>query len=400
MKVFKFSKYYLHLCSILFDYILIHYGELGLKGLNRPSFERKLVENIVKALDGLDYGKIRKIHGRILLELSDKSDAEKIEDSLKKVFGISWFAFCFATEPNLESIKRLINEKFRIKIGTKVKVSTKRADKTLPFTSMDANRELGTYLIEKFKAKISLKQPQKEIFVELAGGKAYIFDKKVKGLYGLPVGVSGRVLHLLSGGIDSPVAAWLLMKRGCEVDFLHFHAFQKFDEKRCEKILKLGKILAQYAPNPRAFFVPFYPFEAEAVEAPPKYRLILFRRFMVKVAEEIANKNGIKALGSGENLAQVSSQTLENLAVISRATSLPILRPLLTYEKNETVNLAKQIGTFEVSITPYKDCCSLFLTKHPATKAKLEVVESLERRMNLKETVKECLEKAEIANIK
>jgi thiamine biosynthesis protein ThiI len=384
----------------LFDCVLIHYGELGLKGLNRPYFERKLIENIRKALDGSEYEDVKKIQGRIILKLSEKSSIEKIEEALKKVFGVSWFSFAFTTEANLNAIKQLINSNFKVESGTKVKVSAKRADKTLPFTSMDVNRELGAYLVKNFKAKIDLKEPQKEFFVEFVDGKAYVFDKKFKGLYGLPVGVSGKVLHLLSGGIDSPVAAWLLMKRGCQIDFLHFHAYQKFEERRCGKILQLIKVLAQYGGVSKAFFVPFYPFEAEAVEAPVKYRLILFRRFMARVAEEIANKHGIKALGSGENLAQVSSQTLENMAVISRATALPILRPLLTYEKNETVNLAKQIGTFDISITPYKDCCSLFLTKHPATKAKLEVVESIEKRMNLNEAIKEAIEKVETVEIK
>jgi thiamine biosynthesis protein ThiI len=383
----------------VFDCVLIHYGELGLKGLNRPLFERKLIENMGRALDGAEYGKIRKLQGRIILELNEKSDINKIEEALKRLFGVAWFAFCFITEAKLENIKELFGKKLKIEAGTKVRVSAKRADKTLPFTSMNANRELGAYLIKKSKVEISLKEPQKEIFVELVQGKAYVFDKKFKGLYGLPVGVSGKVLHLLSGGIDSPVAAWLLMKRGCEVDFLHFHAFQKFDERKCAKILKLAKILNQYCFRSRIFFVPFYPFEAEAVETPVKYRLILFRRFMVRVAEEIANKHGIKALGSGENLAQVSSQTLENIAAISRAASLPILRPLLTYEKNETVNLAKQIGTFEVSTQPYKDCCSLFMAKHPATKARLEIVESIERRLNLSEAIRESLEKVEIVNV-
>ncbi len=383
----------------MFDCILIHYGELALKGLNRPTFEKKLVENIRKALEEVEFKKIRKIHGRIILELSEKADLTKLEHSLMKVFGIAWFAFCFTTDPTLENIKKLTAEKFKLKAGTQVKVSAKRADKTLPFTSMDVNRQLGAYLVEKFNVHVSLKNPEKEIFVELADGKAYIFDRKIKGLYGLPVGISGKVLHLLSGGIDSPVAAWLLMKRGCEIDFLHFHAFQKFNKEKNAKILKLAKILAQYCFKSRIFFVPFYPFEAEAVEAPPKYRLILFRRFMVRVAEEIANQHGIKALGSGENLAQVSSQTLENMAVISNATSLPIFRPLLTYEKNEIVELAKKIGTFEISITPYKDCCSLFLTKHPTTKAIPEKVEAFEKRMNLKEAIKETLEKTEIINI-
>ncbi|MEM3443088.1 MAG: tRNA uracil 4-sulfurtransferase ThiI [Candidatus Bathyarchaeia archaeon] len=383
----------------MFDCVLIHYGELGLKGLNRPFFERKLVENLGKALDGLEYEKIRKIYGRIILELNEKSDMHKIEEALKNVFGIAWFAFTLTTEADLQKIKSLIIDNFKFEAKMKVKVSANRADKSLPFTSLDVNREIGTFLVENFGAQISLKEPQKEIFIELVDGTAYVFDRKIKGLYGLPVGVSGRVLHLLSGGIDSPVAAWLLMKRGCEVSFLHFHAFQKFDEAKNSKILELVKVLNKYCFKSRIFFVPFYPFEAEAVEAPAKYRLILFRRFMVKVAEELAKKYGIEVLGTGENLAQVSSQTLENMAVISRATSLPILRPLLTYDKNETVNLAKQIGTFEISIKPYKDCCSIFLTKHPATKATLEIVESFEKRMNLNDAIKESLEKTEIVDL-
>jgi thiamine biosynthesis protein ThiI len=384
----------------VFDCVLIHYGELGLKGLNRPFFEKKLVENLRKAIEGLEFQKIRRIQGRIILELNEKTNLAELEKSLMKVFGIAWFAFCYETNPTLEGIKNLAAEKFNFKKGIKVKVSAKRADKNLPFTSMDVNRELGAYLKEKFRVDISLKNPEKEIFVELANGKAYIFDRKIKGLYGLPVGVSGKVLHLLSGGIDSPVAAWLLMKRGCEVDFLHFHAFEKFDEKKNSKILNLAKILSQYCFKTRIFFVPFYPFQAEAVEAPPKYRLILFRRFMVRVAEEIANQHGIKALGTGENLAQVSSQTLENMAVISKATSLPILRPLLTYEKSEIIELAKRIGTFQISITPYKDCCTLFLAKHPVTKANPKLVETFEERMNLKLAIDESLEKTEIIEIK
>ena len=383
----------------MFDCVVIHYGELGLKGLNRPLFEKKLIENIGRAFDGLEYERIRKIQGRIILELTEQSNVRKIEESLKKVFGIAWFAFCFITEASLENIKELVGNKFQLEACSKVKVSAKRADKTLPFTSMDVNRELGTYLVKRFKVEISLEEPQKEIFVELAEGKAYIFDRKIKGLYGLPVGVSGKVLHLLSGGIDSPVAAWLLMKRGCEVDFLHFHAFQKLDKRKTAKILRLAKILTQYCFRSRVFFVPFYPFQIEAVEAPVRYRLILFRRFMVRVAEGIANKYGIKALGSGENLAQVSSQTLENIAVINKATSLLIFRPLLTYEKNETVKLAKQIGTFEISTLPYKDCCSLFIAKHPVTKAKLEMVESIEKRLNLNDAIRESLEEIEIINV-
>jgi len=384
----------------MFDCVLIHYGEIALKGLNRPFYERKLVENIKRALEGEEYAGVKHIHGRLILELSEKSDTSRIEERLKRVFGIAWFAFCYRTKADKESIMRCVEKNIPFNPGEKVRVSTNRADKTLPFTSIELNRELGAHLVNRFNVEVSLKAPEKEVFVEIADGEAYIHTQKVKGLCGLPVGVSGRVLHLLSGGIDSPVAAWLLMKRGCEVDYLHFHAFQRFDERWNAKILDIVKVLNRYSFSARIFFVSFHPFEIEAVKVPLRYRLILFRRYMVRVGEKIANKYGIAALSSGENLAQVSSQTLENLSVIERAVSTPILRPLLTYDKNETVNLAKQIGTFELSIRPYKDCCSLFIAKHPVTKARLEDVERIESGMNLNEAVEASVEKAEVVEVK
>ena len=380
--------------------MLLHYGEIALKGLNRPFYERKLVENIKRVLKGEEYAGVKHIHSRLILELNEKSDTSRIEERLKRVFGIACFAFCYRTKADKESIMRCVEKNIPFNPGEKVKVSTNRADKTLPFTSIDLNRELGAHLVNRFNVEVSLKAPEKEVFVEIADGEAYIYTQKVRGLCGLPVGVSGRVLHLLSGGIDSPVAAWLLMKRGCEVDYLHFHAFQRFDERWNAKILDIVKVLNRYSFSARIFFVPFYPFEIEAVKVPLRYRLILFRRYMVKVGEKIANKYGIAALSSGENLAQVSSQTLENLSVIERAVSTPILRPLLTYDKNETVNLAKQIGTFELSIRPYKDCCSLFIAKHPVTKARLEDVERIESGMNLNEAVETSVEKAEVIEVK
>jgi thiamine biosynthesis protein ThiI len=383
----------------MYNYVIIHYGEIGLKGLNRPLFEKRLVENIMKAVKGVEFRRIKRIRGRIILELNERTNLTDLERSLLRVFGIAWFAFCFVTDPTLEDIKSLVAERFDFKEGIKVKVSTKRADKSLPFTSIDVNRELGAYLKEKFKVDILLRNPEREIFVELANGKAYVFDRKIKGLYGLPVGVSGKVLHLLSGGIDSPVAAWLLMKRGCEVDFIHFHAFKKFDKEKNAKILELAKILSQYCFRTKVFFVPFHPFVKEAVKAPPAYRLILFRRFMMRVAEEVAKQHGIKALGTGESLAQVSSQTLDNIVTISQATSLPIFRPLLTYDKNEIVELARKIGTFQISIMPYRDCCTLLLTKHPATKSDPKLIGKFEEKMDLKSAIDESLRITEVVDI-
>ncbi|MCX8177825.1 MAG: tRNA 4-thiouridine(8) synthase ThiI [Candidatus Bathyarchaeota archaeon] len=383
----------------MFNVVLVHYGELALKGLNRPHFEARLMENMRKALKGQSYSRIRRLRGRFIIELNEQSDAAAIEEALKRVFGISWFAFCRQANADINSIKEAVEESVDLHPAEAIKVSANRADKSLPFTSMDLNRMLGAHLVSKYGVKVSMKQPQKEIFIELFNGKAYIFTRKVRGLYGLPVGVSGRVLHLLSGGIDSPVAAWLLMKRGCSVDFLHFHAFERYNAEDNAKILELAKILRQYCFRARIFFTPFYPFEAEALEAPRHYRLILFRRFMVRVAEQIAQQHGVIALGTGENLAQVSSQTLENLAVIESATSMPILRPLLTWEKHEIVNLARQIGTFQVSIKPYRDCCSLFIAKHPATRAKRGEIEAVEAKLHINEAVKESVEKTELVKV-
>lgn len=383
----------------MFDCVLIHYGEIGLKGLNRPQFEKKLIENIKKAIKGCSYKAIRKIHRIIIIELDKKSDVEKIKEALKCVFGIAWFALCFKTKANIEEIKRIILEKIKIESGIKIKITTNRADKSLPFTSNDVNKAIGHFLVKNFNVAVDLKSPKLEIFIELVDGKAYVFLEKIKGLYGLPVGTSGKVLHLLSGGIDSPVAAWLLMKRGCEVDFLHFHGFKSYDEKLNEKILSLVKILAKYCYSTKIFFVPFYPFQVEALKAPIKYGLILFRRFMVRVAEELAKKYGIKAFGSGESLAQVSSQTLENISAINAAASLPIFRPLLTFDKNEIIQLAKKIRTYAISILPYKDCCSSFISKHPILKADLEKVEEIEKNLDLKKAVSECVKNCKIVEI-
>ncbi|MGQ9691011.1 MAG: tRNA uracil 4-sulfurtransferase ThiI, partial [Thermoproteota archaeon] len=266
----------------------------------------------------------------------------------------------------------------------------KRADKNFPVTSLELSRMLGEILVKKIGIKVSLKNPSKKIYAEILNREAYVFTERFRGPGGLPVGSSGTVLSLLSGGIDSPVASYLIIKRGCKVLYLHFHPFQDNTEAENSKVLEIVRKLVPYSGETAVIFVPSYEFQMATVNIPAKYDLVLFRRFMLKVAEKVAEAEKAKGIVTGESLAQVASQTLENIMAISSGLKMPIFRPLIAYDKEEIVNLAKEIGTYELSIKPYKDCCSI-IARHPETKVRLEVVEELESRMNMESVVESTL---------
>ncbi len=362
---------------------VIHYSEIGLKGHNRPFFEKMLVENVRRLLSGIADFKVKRLQGRLVFSLNG-ADLQRVEESLMKVFGISWFAFASVAEPNVDSIGRAVVEEASriVKPGEPVKVEVKRADKRFPATSLELSKTLGRMLVEKLGVRISLENPSKKIYVEVLSREAYVFAEKKKGLGGLPVGSSGRVLSLLSGGIDSPIASYLMMKRGCEVSYVHFHPFRDNAEAENSKIIEIVRKLLPYSGETTVTFIPSYEFQIAAVKIPAKYDLVLFRRFMFRVAERIAEAEGARVLVTGESLAQVASQTLENIVAISSGLKIPVFRPLIAFDKEEIVNMAKKIGTYELSIKPYKDCCSI-IARHPATRAKLEVVEKLERKIDI-----------------
>jgi len=366
---------------------VIHYSEIGLKGHNRPFFEKMLVENVKRVLKGVAHVKVERLQGRLVFPLNG-ADLQRIEEILMKVFGISWFAFASVAEPSVDSIRRMVMEEASrvVKPGEPVKVEVKRADKRFPATSLELSKNLGRMLVEKLGVSVSLKNPSKRIFVEVLGREAYVFTEKKRGLGGLPVGSSGRVLSLLSGGIDSPVASYLMMKRGCEVSYLHFHPFRDNAEAENSKIMEIVRRLLPYSGETAVTFVPSYEFQIATVNIPAKYDLVLFRRFMLKVGERIAEAEGARALVTGESLAQVASQTLENMVAISSGLRIPVFRPLIAFDKEEIVNMAKKVGTYELSIKPYKDCCSI-IARHPETRAKLEVVERLERQIDVESVV-------------
>lgn len=377
---------------VAYDCIIVHYSEIALKGKNRPFFEKKLVENIREALRNEVIKGIRRAHGRIVIDLNSGSDVAEIRSLLAKVFGIAWFAPAYVTDQDVSSISKTVLEKVRdlIKEDTRIKVLVKRSEKSFPLTSVELGRDIGDQLVKRYNVRVSMKNPTLKVFIEIADGKSHLFFRRIRGLGGLPVGVTGKVLCLLSGGIDSAVAAWLMMKRGCHVGFLHLHPFRMNEEAINSKISELIKVLTQYSFKSKAYFVPATPFQFFTLNVPSRYDLLLFRRFMMRIAERIAKQEGFKAIVTGDNLGQVASQTLENLYAVEDSISLPIFRPLLTYDKQEIIDMAQKIGTYTISIRPYKDCCSM-IARHPATKAKIETIKKLEEAIDLQRLIETSL---------
>jgi thiamine biosynthesis protein ThiI len=280
-------------------------------------------------------------------------------------------------------------------------VRVRRVDKSFPLTSHELERIVGQQVVAATGAPVNLNAPDILLSFRVYQDCIYQVGPKVQGVGGLPVGVTGKVLALISGGIDSPVAAWLVMKRGCFVDFVHFHAFPSNDEAVAEKVPKLvERLVIPQGVTCRLFLVPYHTFQLALLtsKVPPKLELVLFRRFMVKVANRIAKDYGLQAIVTGDNLNQVASQTLENLSVLDNASDLPIFRPLLTYDKKEIIALARQIGTYELSIQPYKDCCSL-IARHPETRAKLREVLEAESVLPIEQLISRSLSEMSIITV-
>jgi tRNA uracil 4-sulfurtransferase len=368
---------------VFFILILVHYGELALKGKNRRLFESKLIENIKK----VGGKRFRRLEGRLVVIGGDIN-------YLKNVFGIHSFAPAYKVEKDLEAIKELVLEK----IGEKVKerptfgVFVKRADKSFPYKSLEVANTIGEEVIKKYSLKVRLREPELPIYIEIAN-EAFVYFQKISGLGGLPVGISGKVLTLLSGGIDSPVASYLMMKRGCQVDFIHFHAFPNNKAVFQTKVEELVQSLCKYGFESRVLLAPYHPFQLALLErgVSPGYEIVLFRRFMIKVAEKAAGNWGYKALVTGDSLGQVASQTIDNLKVLSEAISLPIFQPLISFDKQEIIDIAKKIGTYEVSIKPYKDCCSI-VAPNPKTKTRLEIINAMEKKLYIERVVNETVD--------
>ena len=280
------------------------------------------------------------------------------------------------------------------------RISATRSNKDFALTSQQINEQAGGAVIEKFNKKVKLKNPDITLFVQVVEKFAFLFTKKIKGQGGLPVGTSSKAISLLSGGIDSPVSSFLAMKRGVEIVFCHFHAMPYVSKESVDKVKQLAELLTKYQGKAKLYLVPFGDIQKEILlKTKPDYRVVLYRRFMFRISEEIAKEEKAKALVTGESIGQVASQTIENISVISEITDLPILRPLIAQDKEEIIKKAKEIGTYELSIMPHQDCCARFLPKHPATKADLMKVKAEEANLDVKKLIEQAIKNTEIAQI-
>ncbi|HAA81577.1 MAG: tRNA uracil 4-sulfurtransferase ThiI [Thermoanaerobacter sp.] len=362
------------------DILLIKYGELALKGDNRSFFENKLIKNIKHALSDFKEVKVEKTHGRIYVECD--GDIEEVIERLKKVFGIIGITKAKRTDLKLEDIYQAAIELMKEHTGKTFKVETKRPNKSFPYNSMEVSRRVGAAVLKNVKnLKVDVHNPDVLLNVEIRE-MAFVYAGVIEGIGGLPLGTNGKATVLLSGGIDSPVAAWMMMKRGVEVEAVYFHSPPYTSERAKDKVVDLCKVLSQYGQRIKLHVVHFTDLQLEIYEkCPPKFTTIIMRRMMMKIAEKIAQKNGSMALITGESLGQVASQTIESLYVTNASVSMPIFRPLIGMDKTEIIDLAQKISTFEISIRPYEDCCTIFVPKHPATKPKLEKVIEAEQKM-------------------
>ncbi|MBD3208633.1 MAG: tRNA 4-thiouridine(8) synthase ThiI [Candidatus Nealsonbacteria bacterium] len=384
------------------DYIICHYHEIALKGKNRKFFEQKLVKNIKMSLPKGSFEGVRRISGRILVKLSDEGKGlrEKMEAALKNVFGIVYFAFADTCDQDIESIQKEAAEILRGKNFKSFRVTTKRSKKDFPLTSQEVNEEVGAFIVDKTKKDVDLENFDINIFIEIVEDFSFLYLEEIKGPGGLPVGSSGRVGVLLSGGIDSPVAAYLAMKRGANVFFIHFHAHPYTDKAAIDKAKRLVSVLNRHHFSSKIYLVPFGDIQKKILlEVPADLRIIIYRRLMLRIAQEIARKEDALALVTGENIGQVASQTIENIRAIEGAVEIPILRPLITYDKQEIIKTAKEVGTFETSILPHEDCCVRFLPSHPETKATLKEVEEAEKGLKIGELVEEGTKEAIVSSI-
>ncbi len=377
--------------------VMIHYNEIGLKGKNQPLFLRRLEANLLKATAGTGIRRVEERSGRMVLPLFGEADWEAVRDRIRCVFGIANFALAERIEPDMAALKKAVGKALEGRVFRSFKVATRRAFKQFPLTSEDINRELGAFVKEQTQAAVDLEHPALTIRVEVLPRDLYFSFAREAGLGGLPVGVSGRVVSLLSGGIDSPVAACRLMKRGCQVTFVHFHSFPFLDATSRDKAVELVQVLTRFQYRSMLYLVPFGEIQRQVVvSAPAPLRVVLYRRLMGRIAEQIARREHAKALVTGESLGQVASQTLENLAVIEEAVGIPVLRPLIGSDKEEIVQQARTLGTYEISIIPDQDCCRLFVPRHPATSSSLEELREAESHLEVEKLIQMGLEQLEI----
>jgi tRNA uracil 4-sulfurtransferase len=371
------------------DSVLIRYHEIALKKGNRRYFIELLKRNLVCAVKDLGIKEIRNLPARILLTFKADYDTEVLIERIRSVFGVANFSMVERTPRDLDALRARILESLDGSRFSSFRIQTQRGDKTFALKSPEINRQLGAAVKDQSGARVDLTHAELTVTVEILPRDAFFGFNKIAGPGGLPVGASGRVVALISGGIDSPVGAYRMMQRGCRLIFVHFHSAPYLDQTSQQKVRQLVTELTRCQFQSRLYLIPFGEIQRQIVAAVARpLRVILYRRMMLRIAEQVARREKCQALITGESLAQVASQTLENIAVIEEAAQLPVLRPLVGMDKQEIIDQARRIGTYEISSIPDQDCCQLFVPKHPATKARLADVQEDESRLDVEELIR------------
>lgn len=377
--------------------IVVHYQEIALKGKNRPWFMGRLVRNLRSAVADLDVLAVRALMGRIELVLGPSASREEVGERIRRTFGVANFSYAGRTPLDLDALTAAVLRDLEGRTCSSFRVSARRADKRFPLTSPQVEREIGGRIKAARAWKVDLEQAELVIHVELLTDQAFYFFGKERGPGGLPTGTAGRVACLLSGGIDSPVAAHRMMKRGCSVTFVHFHSYPILSRASQEKARELVTLLTRWQQRSRLYVVAFGDIQQQVVLAvPAPMRVVVYRRLMLRIAERIARMRQAQALVTGDVVGQVASQTLENLAVVGSVATLPLFRPLIGMDKEEITAEAMKIGTYPISIIPDQDCCTLFTPRNPLTRARLPMIETAEAALPIEELVERAVREAAV----
>ncbi|SDJ65975.1 tRNA uracil 4-sulfurtransferase ThiI [Salimicrobium halophilum] len=384
-----------------FDHILIRFGEMALKGKNRKHFERQLLENVQYRLHGFKKAVVKKTRGRMYVLLNGE-DPHQVMKACQQVFGIYSLSFAIHTENDVEQLKEAVLSAIREEKGARTfKISAKRADKSFPVSSDELNPMLGGHILRNVDGiSVDVHQPDVELKVEIRHEGAYVTAGDYRGAGGLPIGSTGKSMIMLSGGIDSPIAGYLTMKRGVEIEAVHFHSPPYTSERAKQKVLDLAQELSVYGKRIKVHVVPFTEIQQKIYrELPDSYGMTIMRRMMMRIAESIAKEEGALAITTGESLGQVASQTMESMNTINEVTNYPVIRPLVTMDKLEIIDIAKKIGTYDISIRPYEDCCTIFVPKEPKTKPDRDKTIAIEQSADFTEDLEKALGAREVVHI-
>lgn len=385
-----------------YDHILVRYGELTLKGTNRKRFTNVLKENVIQSLRSLEGTRVKCERDRMFISLFEEANVNEVMNRLTKIFGIKSISPVFKTTQNLEDIKQLcVSLAKDFANGDTFKIDVKRVDKSFSLDTYQLQRELGGVILKSVDhLKVDVKRPTHNIKVEVRKEGVYIYTKVIDGAGGLPTGTGGKTLLQLSGGIDSPVAGMEMMKRGVKIEAIHFHSPPFTSEKAKDKVIELTRILSERVGPIKLHIVPFTALQKQINKSVhPRYTMTTTRRMMLRVTDIILERIEANAIVNGENLGQVASQTLKSMYAINDVTSTPILRPLISLDKEDIIKKAKEIGTFEVSIQPYEDCCTIFTPKNPVTEPDFDKVVKYESVFNFDDLVQEAADNVETIEI-